>query len=328
MSKESFFVGVDVGKDELWVAIDGRRPRRFAHCTSGIRLMHEWAEEAAEGSPLHFCMEATGVYSLSVAYQLFTYPNTVLSVVNPAQINAYAKAQLKRTKTDQVDARVILSFAQSQRLPIWSPESKSLRQLYQLVVQADAIRAGLRQWANRRHAQEYAPDLPETVKKTQQAIVRSLTRQLAKIEQAIAVLCRTDPELKEQVELLVTITGIAHLSAVKVLAYGGNALTQRSRKELTAHAGLASRHHQSGTSVRGKSHLAKQGDQRLRTALYMPTLVGIVHNPVLKQFYQHLLEMGKPKMVALIACMRKLLLIIRSMLINKKPFNPEILPLT
>lgn len=60
----------------------------------------------------------------------------------------------------------------------------------------------------------------------------------------------------------------------------------------------------------------------------MPALVGIVHNPVLKQFYEHLLEIGKPKMVALVACMRKLLLIIRSMLINEKPFNPEILPLT
>lgn len=328
MSKVSFFVGVDVGKDELWVAINGHRPRRFAHCTSGIRLMHQWAEDAAEGSPLHFCMEATGVYSLSVAYQLYTYSHTVLSVVNPAQINAYAKAQLRRAKTDRVDARIILSFAQSQRPPIWSPDSKSLRQLYQLVVQADAIRAGLRQWANRRHAQEYTPDLPEAVKKTQRAIVRSLTRQLAKIEEAIAILCRTDNELKEQVNLLVTITGIAHLSAVKILAYGGNALTQRNRKELTAHAGLASCHHQSGTSVRGKSHLAKQGDRRLRSALYMPALVGIVHNPVLKQFYERLLEMGKPKMVALVACMRKLLLIIRSMLINKKLFNPEILPLT
>lgn len=66
----------------------------------------------------------------------------------------------------------------------------------------------------------------------------------------------------------------------------------------------------------------------MRSALYMPALVGIVHNPVLKQFYEHLLEIGKPKMVALVACMRKLLLIIRSMLINEKPFNPEILPLT
>jgi len=145
MSKESFFVGVDVGKDELWVAIDGHRPRRFAHGTSGIRLMHQWAKEAAEGSPLHFCMEATGVCSLSVAHQLYTCPDTVLSVVNSAQINAYAKAQLRRTKTDSVDARIILSFAQSQQLPIWSPGSKSLRQLYQLVVQADAIRADLQQ---------------------------------------------------------------------------------------------------------------------------------------------------------------------------------------
>jgi len=242
----------------------------------------------------------------------------------------HAKAVIRtKKKTDQVDARVILSFAQSQRLPIWSPESKSPRQLYQLVVQADAIRADLRQWANRRHAQEYTPDVPEAVKKAQRAIVRSLTQQLTKVEEAITLLCRTDKELKEPASGgLVTITGIAHLSAVKVLAYGGNALTERNRKELTAHAGLASCHHQSGTSARGKSRLAKQGDRRLRSAPYMPTLVGIVHNPVLKQFYEHLLQMGKPKMVALVACMRKLLLIIRSMLINKKPFNPELLPLT
>jgi transposase len=227
-----------------------------------------------------------------------------------------------------VDARTILSFAQSQRLPRWAPDSKPRRQLYQLVVQADAMRADLRQWANRRHAQEYTPHVPAAVTKSQRAIVRSLTRQLTKIEEAIVLLCRTDPDLNEQVTLLVTITGIAHLSAVKILAYGGAALTQRNRKELTAHVGLAASHHQSGTSVKGRSHLAKQGDRRLRSALYMPALVGIVHNPVLRPFYQHLLTMGKPKRVALVACMRKLLLIVRAILINKKPFNPEILPLT
>jgi transposase len=290
--------------------------------------MHEWAEEAATSSPLHFCLEATGVYSLSVAYQLYTYPQTTLSVINPAQIHAYAKAQLRRAKTDRVDAQTILSFAQSQRLPRWQPDSKPLRQLYQLVVHADALRADLRQWANRHHAQKYTPDVPAAVQKTQQAIVRSLTRQLEKIEEAIALLCRTDPELKQQVDLLVTITGIAPLSAVKILAYGGHALTQRTRHELTAHAGLAACHHQSGTSVRGKSHLAKQGNRRLRSALYMPALVGIVHNPVLKQFYQQLLTMDKPKMVALVACMRKLLLIVRSVLVHKKPFTPQLLPLT
>ncbi|HWR83720.1 MAG TPA: transposase, partial [Candidatus Deferrimicrobium sp.] len=78
---------------------------------------------------------------------------------------------------------------------------------------------------------------------------------------------------------------------------------------------------------RSRGSLAKQGDRRLRTALYMPTLVAIVHNPILKTYYQHLQQNGKPNMVAVVAGMRKLLLIIRAMLHNKTPFNPNLFPL-
>lgn len=328
MSKTTFYVGIDVGKDELWVCGDGHKPRCFNHTKAGIRSLYNWAKKAAGKSCLHICMEATGVYSLSVAYQLHAYRNIDISIINPAQIAAYSRAQLRRAKTDQVDARVILSFAQSQQPSLWSPESRSLQRLYQLATQADAIRADLRQWANRRHAQQYAPNLANEVKKSQQAIERALKRQLEKIEKAIENLCRTDITLKEQTELLVTIIGIGHLSAVRVLAYGRKALTERNRKQLTAHAGLAPRHRQSGTSIHGKSYIAKQGDRRLRAAIFMPTLVAIVHNPIIKSFYQRLLEKGKPKMLAVVACMRKMLLIIRAMLINKKPFNPKLLPLT
>ena len=328
MSKTTFYVGIDVGRDELWACCDDHKPRCFKHTKTGIRSLYNWAEKAAGDSCLHICMEATGVYGLSVAYQLHAHRNVDISIINPAQIASYARAQLRRTKTDQVDARVILSFAQSQQPSLWSPESKSLQQLCQLVTQADAIQADLRQWTNRRHAQQYSPNLADEVKKSQRAIERTLKRQLEKIHKSIENLCQNDVELNEQTQLLKTITGVGHLTAVRVLAYGKKALIERNRKQLTAHAGLAPRHRQSGTSVHGKSYIAKQGDRRLRAALYMPTLVAIVHNPVIKSFYQRLLEKGKPKMLAIIACMRKLLLIIRAMLINKKTFNPELIPLT
>lgn len=328
MSKTSFYVGVDVGKDELWAAADGYKSRKFTHSTIGIRALYRWATKISEGLAVHICMEATGVYSLSVAHQLYTNDDVLISIINPAQIAAYGKAQLRRTKTDSVDAQIILSFGQSQNPPLWSPDSKSLRSLYQLVAQADDIREDIQKWSNRGHAQTFTPDVPEAVKKSNKMIIRHLERQLAKIERAIEELCKSDNELKEQVDLLCTIVGIAHLSAVKVLAYGRKALTERSRGELTAHAGLAPRHHQSGTSVYGRSHIAKQGDKRLRKTLYMPTLVATLHNPIIKQFYHRLLDNGKPKMVAIVACMRKLLLIIRAMLIKKKVFNPEILTLT
>lgn len=112
------------------------------------------------------------------------------------------------------------------------------------------------------------------------------------------------------------------------LAYGGDALTLRTRRQLDAHAGLAPAQRQSGSSVRGKSHIAKQGNARLRKALYMPTLVAGQYNPQLKRYYERLVERGKPKKVALTACMRKLLNLLRAMLIKKTLFNPAYQPLT
>jgi len=328
MGKTSFYVGIDVGKDELWVAVEGSKPRMFTHSVSGIRLLYQWVRRLSDGLEVHICMEATGVYSLSVAYQLDNYSDILISIINPVQIANYGKAQLRRSKTDRIDAQIILSFAQSQHPPLWSPDSEALRKLYHLVTQADLIREDLSRWNNRGHAQKYTPDVPNEVKKAQRAIRRSLKNQLAKIEQAIVQLCKNNKELREQVDLLCTIVGIAQLTAVRVLAYGRKALTERSRSQLTAHAGLAPRHHQSGTSIHGKSYIAKQGDKRLRKALFMPTLTAITHNSIIKQFYQRLLENGKSKMAAVVASMKKLLHIIRAMLIKKKAFNPQILTLT
>lgn len=268
-------------------------------------------------------MESTGVYSLSLAHRLNELDSGSISVVNPAQISAYGKAQLRRAKTDRVDSQTILSFASSQSLNDWQPESSAVLRLCQLVAQSDAIREDLQQWKNRRHAQRYQPELDASVRKSQRAIERSLETQLRRLQTAIEQLCDAEKELGQQVGLLCSVPGIAELSAVRLLAYGKSTLRTHDRKELTAHAGLAPRHHQSGSSVRGRSRIAKQGDRRLRTTLFMPTLVGIAHNPVLKRLYQRLIENGKPKMVAIVACMRKLLLIIQAILKKQQPFNPE-----
>lgn len=323
MNKQVLYVGIDVGCQELWAAMKGFKPRKFEHSKRGIRSLYAWARRKDSEATLFFCMEATGVYSTSVASRLIVQTKAIVSIVNPMQIAAFAKVQLRRCKTDAVDAQVICSFAESQKPRVWSPDPEPVRKLYELVSLADAIRASLGQWQNRHHAQKFVPNLPDDVKKTQRYIERSLTTQLKKIETAITNLCASDALLAQQVALLCTIPGIANKSAAKLLAYGRDWLTNQNPKALTAHAGLAPHHKLSGTSVRGKSRIDKHGDHRLRKTLYMPALVGIVHNPRLKTFYQHLLKQGKPKMVALIACMRKLLMIVRAMLIKKQPFNPQ-----
>ena len=328
MSKQVMYIGIDVGATELWGAVEGMRPKKFAHTATGIRAMHRWAVKQAGDAEVHLCMEATGVYSQSVAMRLVNLPGTEVSIVNPACIKAFANVQLRRCKTDLIDAEVIRCFAESQRPSPWHPDRKTMRQLHQLVVQADALKASLLQWQNRDHSHSYISDLPKAVVKSQRGIRRTLQRQLQHIEEAIDQLCATDSILAQQVMLLETIPGIARKSSVQILAYGGQWLTDRTQKELVAHAGLAPHHHQSGTSVRGRSRIDKRGDRRLRKALYMPALVGIVHNPVLKPFYQRLLENQKLKKVALVACMKKLLLISRSMLIHKTTFNPKYQHLT
>lgn len=328
MNKDLFYVGIDVGSQELWVSIEGVKPKMFKHSKKGIQALHTWSLKKCNQTQIQFCMEATGVYSMSVA-SLLTENNQVrLSIVNPAQIKTFARMQMRRSKTDQIDAEIIRNYAQTQAPPLWQPVSKLLQQLTALVTQADAIKESLGQWRNRHHAQNFLPELPKEVKKTQRSIERSLETQLKKIETAIKNLCASDSILAHKVALLCTIPGVADQTAVKLLAYGQNWLTDKSAKALTAHAGLAPQIHQSGTSVNRKARIDKRGNPKLRKTLYMPALVAVHHNPDLIRFYQRLLKNGKPKKLALVAAMRKLLILSRAILITQKPFTPQNKPLT
>lgn len=328
MNKGAFYVGIDVGQEELVVCLEGSKPRSFRHDRIGIAKMVTWGRKASSDGQLHFCLEATGVYGYSLAVSLVSRFGVRVSVVNPAQIASFAKAQLRRAKTDNIDAQVILAFAQSQNPPCWKPESRTQRQLYHLETQADRLRRMLRQLSNRDHSFKYVPDLPQEVKKSQRSLTRSIERQLANIEKNIEKLRSEDKELKEQVDLLCSIPGVGNRSATSILAYGKNIFELLDRKALIAHAGLAPSQKQSGISIRGKSRIAKQGDRRLRKALFMPALVAAYYNPTLKAFYKRLLDNGKPKLLAIVAVMRKLLLLIQAILKRKIPYTPNYSHLT
>jgi transposase len=328
MSKQVVTVGIDVGAEELWVAVKGRKPRSFKHRPTGIRSLHRWVSRRADGAIVHYCLEATGVYGVHVASQLVSLAGVRVSIVNPAVIAAFGRTRSKRSKTDQIDAELIRSYAEQNQPALWQPETGALRHLALLVAQADAIKNILLQWENRSHSHQFISDLPTEVRQTQRAVHRSLQRQLAKIERAIDNLCATDPELAHLVALLETIPGIGRRSATQLLAYGGSRWQRYSARAMTAQAGLAPRHHRSGSSIDRKQRIDKQGDARLRKALYMPALVGATHNPALKKQYQRLCHHGKLKKVALVACMRKMLVIAHAVIITKKPFNHALHPLT
>lgn len=328
MSKERLSVGVDVGKDEVMVAVVGQKPKAFGTSKPDMKRLMKWVKSQAGSRAIHIGMEATGVYSSRIALALWAYPEVTVSVINPAQIKAYGRAVLRRTKTDSVDAQLICDFVRSQTPVAWTPPSATQQELKALVTHADAIRDEIRRWANRRHAHQHMTHLPTVIATSTAEVVATLTEELATIEAAIMQVCQSDTTLAEDMAIAVSIPGIGNCSAAQLLAYGGRALTQHTRRQLDAHAGLAPAERQSGSSVYGKSHITKAGDARLRQALYMPTLVAVRYNPILKRKYDRYLERGKPKKVALTACMRKLLNILRAMLISRKPFDPAYQPLT
>ena len=328
MNKETMPVGIDVGKQELVVALDGRTAREFGSGKAEIRQLVRWLISNAKGRPIHVGVEATGVYGRRLVAELVQHEPICVSVINPAQIAHYRRMMLKRTKTDRVDAEVIREFVRTQSPPAWVPPSAVRQQLYALVAQTDAVGREIRQWRNRQHAQQYDPDVSDIIVRSTAKLIAVLEEQQIELQAAIDQLCEKERELADDIRLLTSTTGIARRSAAQILGYGKDSLTNRGRRQLDAHAGLAPAHHQSGTSVKGKSHLAKQGNADLRRVLYMPTLVAVHHNPVLKRTYQRLLDNNKPKKVALVACMRKLLNIIRAMLINRKPFDPNYNTLT
>ncbi len=157
-------------------------------------------------------------------------------------------------------------------------------------------------------------------------LISAYEKQILHIKNKIKSYIQTHSELKRKVELLQSIPGIGETCSTIILSELLEEDHQESppysKKIQTAHAGLAPSERQSGTSLKGKPHLCKIGNSHLRKSLYWPAIVATKYNPFIKSFYERLLQKGKPKMVAIVACMRKLLMIAIGVLNNNKPFDP------
>jgi transposase len=160
----------------------------------------------------------------------------------------------------------------------------------------------------------------DVVKATINFYSQSISQMELKINEHIKMFSK----LQYQVKLLKSVKGIGDKTAWQILAElhveDGKNLNVKAQ---VAHAGLAPRQFQSGSSVNGKPRICKTGNRRLRKALYMPAMSAIRHNPQLREFYHRLLAKGKLKMVALVAVMRKLLVLAIGILNNDTPFDPN-----
>jgi transposase len=314
-------VGLDVAKAKLDVALrlpNGKwRSKVVSNTAEGFEQLRAWLGGHGVGRA-HVCMEATNTYWERVAEYLADHGFKV-SVVNPAQIKDYARSVGVRTKTDDVDAKVIGQFCAERCPAAWQPPSKSVRNLRALVSRREAL-IDLRTQEQCR-LETAATDL---VRQSIEKVIAHLDEQIAQIERQIKNDVDDDPTLRQQKELLDSIPGFGPATIGSILSRYGGELRFQSSRQAVAYAGLDVKRHESGTSVKGKPRLTKKGLSSLRAALYMPAVTVMSRTDWGKRFAQRLLAAGKPKKLILGALMRKMVAIAYGVLKSGKPFDPAL----
>jgi transposase len=307
---ETLFVGIDVAKDALDVAV---RPTdqswRVANTAEGIA---ELVTTLAARAPAGIVLEPSGGYEHDVAAAL-GIAGLPVAVVNARQVRDFAKATGQLAKTDRLDARILARFAEAVRpepRPLPDAAAEELRSLlvrYQQVVSMTTAEKNRLKTANR------------AVRSHIKAHIAWLESQRDELDAELRTRLKASPIWREKEDLLRSIKGIGPIASFTLLA----ALPELGRlthKEIAALAGLAPLARDSGT-LRGKRTIWG-GRAKVRRGLYMAAVAAARYNPVIRAFYQRLLARGKAKKLALTACMHKLLIICNAVLRTRTPWDP------
>jgi transposase len=314
--EEKIVIGIDISKRKFDLALwrDGKlKHKTFPNNATGHAALIEWLHERGV-TAAHACMESTNVYGEALAEALFDHGYTV-SMVNPARVKGYAQSELARTKTDKADAGVIARFCLALAPAPWTPDPLEIRELKALVRRLEALMEMRQQEVNRLHV------APPVVAETVQAHIAFLDQSIKETKQRIRDHIDSHPDLKQKKALLESIPGIGEATIHVALSEFADITRFRNAKCLAAFIGVAPRERQSGSSVRGRTMLSKMGRSQLRKAFFMPALVALRYNPLLKAMRERMLAAGKAKMAIVGAAMRKLVHLIYGVLKSRKPFD-------
>jgi transposase len=267
------------------------------------------------------CLEATGIYHLDLALALHRAPRIEVSVLNPASVRDFGRALMERSKTDRVDAGVLLSYAERMPFTAWQPPAQEILDLRAIVRRMEALTVTRTQERNRLHAAGHCAELTEAIAWDIEAHLEHLAQSLERLTQQALAIVKADAELARRFERLVSVRGIATISALGILAELAVLPPDMTARQWVAHAGLDPRQVESGTSLHKPTRISKTGNRHLRAALYMPAMVSTRHEPNIRGFYERRIAAGLKPIQALVAVERKLLHAIHGMWSNNTDFD-------
>lgn len=308
MSESVVYVGMDVAKATLDLYVSASS-RQFANTLRGHSSLLRWLHGLGL---VHVVCEATGGYERAVVTALQAAGLSV-SVVNARQVRDFARATGRLAKTDRLDAAVLAAYGACVHPPPTPAPTEVDAELAELVTRRQQVLAARIAEHNRlEHVRHRA--LRQQIKRH----LVQLDRQLKQLADWIGNLIHTEPALAQKVARLSSVVGVGELTAVVLLALVPE-LGTLNRREAAALVGVAPFNRDSGPR-RGK-RLIVGGRAGARRALYMAALVAAFRNPRLRVFYQRLVGAGKPAKVALVAVMRKLIILLNQLLKNPQ-FQP------
>lgn len=308
-----YYIGIDVSKKDLSV-FDGKKDLKFIN-KEGLKSFKKYLKKKYNLQEIAIIFEPTGIYSLYL--KEFCAENSIRAyIVNPKKSHNFTRALGKRSKTDKIDARILYQFhkhidLKDIKVPKIDQQAKVLASYlvsYEFALkQRVALSNHLESLRDKELITLIKKEL-KRAKKLEDKLFHDILEYVSK-----------NQNLKEDYQRLLTISGVGEKTAIALLTlfktYQGT-----NRAQITALAGLDPVRRESGTSVKGKVKISKNGKGIYRKIFYLPTICATVHNQKIRVFYQRLLSHHKIKKLAIIASMRKILLIAHAMYRDKTEY--------
>lgn len=314
-------VGVDIGSKTAPMAWrkDGK------HAGSWV------IEQSATGHPLAvkkllslkpdlIVMEATGIYYLDLAIKL-TSAGLPVAVINPKSAFNFAKAMLRNSKTDKIDAQLLAEYAERMTPKIWSAPTEQMLELRSLGRHLNRLTGHRTQAKNELHALKATGTTSKMLIEDEEDAIVALDKRIDRFRAVALDLIVQDPELSVSFKCMVAGPGIGEVSAIAMLAELVTLPRTLKSNQVSRHAGLDVRLTQSGTSINRPGRMSKAGNAYLRSAMFMPALSALRCDPYVKAFYEALVARGKKKMQAIGAIMRKYLTGVWACIRSGEPFD-------
>ena len=331
MKQLKYSVGIDMAKDQFkgcLSVIDQQQTvtikatGSFRNNPTGFEEFYAWTRRhAREQLPVHYLMEATGIYHENLAWFLYT-KDCAVSVILPNKAKKYLQGLGLKSKNDRIDAKGLAKMCAEQSLVLWKPISKKIYLLRALTRIHEDLTVERSSLNNRLQALEHAMFDVKESKKSLQKVIASIDKELGNLEVKIKEAIDNDPELASRSKKITKIKGVGLMTFAVVVSETNGFELFNNIPQLTSYAGYDVLENQSGNTI-GKSRMSKKGNSHIRRILHLPAFTVVKFEPEFKNFYDRVYRNTNIKMKAYVAVQRKLLSLIYALWKKNCEYNSK-----